>query len=70
MRDPIREIVPDIKQALEAAGYVIVPAEPTPEMMRAGVAAMDPEIFRQWNGDNMSAVFTAMIRAAQGEDDD
>ena len=59
MADPIREIVPDIKQALEAAGYVIVPAEPTKAMIEAGVKAD----FGGTLGSRVTKAFTAMIRA-------
>lgn len=52
--------------ALEAAGYVVVPKEPTDEMIEAGCAAPDDDDYAS----AMAKAYSAMTAAAQQEKTD
>ena len=69
-RDAIKVAADDVLKAIEDAGLVIVPREPTDAMLDAGFAILtDKEITREdgsvhiVDGDE-EAVYTAMISAA------
>jgi hypothetical protein len=50
--------------ALEAAGLVVVPVEPTEAMVDAAIIADRPALGRITVGDVLKAEYTAMVKAA------
>lgn len=53
------------RAALTAAGYVVVPVEPTEAMVDAGADAVDRTDFHGTQGYTASEAWRAMIKAAQ-----
>lgn len=56
--------------ALEAAGFVVVPVEPTDRMIDAAIMADRPPLRKITVGDVLKAEYTAMVKAALDPDRD